>query len=361
MAYTGVTIKDLDVTAPNGASENVSILDDSDKEIKTVLKNQYAITTITGNTNLAATHSVIVFGATCNAVLPTASAVASSAFTKQYHFINPVGSGFTGTIVGTVSGISNPTLAAGQTAIVYTDGTSWFLNAPKYIGADGALRTASATPAANSVAVRDADGFLQSPDLFDRFISEYNFEALDGYDVSLGAGSRTVTLVSAGVVQLSTGITISSRATIQDLSSGQGRWNITSGSRMQAEFYFSLTSIADNTAHLRFQSLLADPPSDTDRHVGFKIINGRVWAVSSNTGTTAMTDTGVDLVGSVYTRLRFDYKSGTNIRFYVNGVLKATHTTDLPTGCGHLGANIANTIGLEKRLNLHRVLLVGDY
>jgi hypothetical protein len=154
--YTATTIKDLNASNPPEGSTDVPELNDSDREVKLVLKNQYAITTITTPTTLTSAHSVIVFGATTTATLPTASTVASSTYTKQYHFINPVGSGFTGTITGTVSGVVNPTLAAGENMIVYTDGTSWFMHSPKYVTADTALRTHSATPAANTIPVSDS-------------------------------------------------------------------------------------------------------------------------------------------------------------------------------------------------------------
>lgn len=153
MAYTGITIKELDTSKPDGSSETVAVLDDSDREIKTVLKNQYAITTITEATLLTAAHSVIVFGATCTATLPTASTVASSTYTKQYYFINPVSSGFTGTIGGTVSGVSNPTLAAGETMSIYTDGTSWFKdNAKTATTATNIAMTGEASATSNSAA-----------------------------------------------------------------------------------------------------------------------------------------------------------------------------------------------------------------
>tara|TARA_R110000765_G_scaffold354820_1_gene444991 strand:+ start:96 stop:764 length:669 start_codon:yes stop_codon:yes gene_type:complete len=43
-----------------------------------------------------------------------------------------------------------------------------------------------------------------------------------------------------------------------------------------------------------------------------------------------LTDTGSDLVNGTYVVLRFEVEGTSAVRFYVDGVLKATHTTDLP-------------------------------
>lgn len=130
MAYTGTNIKDLDTSKPDGAAEYGSILDDSDKEIKTVLKNQYAITTITTDTTLSAVHSTIHFNkaTAIAATLPAASTIASSTYRKDYYFLN-INAG-TATITGTVTiegtATVNPTLAQNESMHVWTDGTTYY-------------------------------------------------------------------------------------------------------------------------------------------------------------------------------------------------------------------------------------------
>lgn len=64
------------------------------------------------------------------------------------------------TITGTVDGILNPTLPQTGEMVIYSNGTWFYLDAPTRVRADGALRTFSATPAANSAVVSGSDSFL---------------------------------------------------------------------------------------------------------------------------------------------------------------------------------------------------------
>jgi hypothetical protein len=69
----------------------------------------------------------------------------------------------------------------------------------------------------------------------------------------------------------------------------------------------------------------------TDRHYGFMVEDGTLYASNGNNTTQTRTDisSGITLTSwNTYTAI---FTTGVNCKFYVNGTLKATHTTNLPT------------------------------
>jgi hypothetical protein len=69
-------------------------------------------------------------------------------------------------------------------------------------------------------------------------------------------------------------------------------------------------------------------------------VDGTTWhAVTDNgSGTPTVTDTTVTVAVTTSYRLRILVDSaGANVRFYINGILRATHTTTLPTSTQDLG------------------------
>jgi len=96
------------------------------------------------------------------------------------------------------------------------------------------------------------------------------------------------------------------------------------------------------------------PPSDVANMGGFRIINGRIWAINANGTAATQTDTGIDLANGSFADLEL-LGTGTAIQFYVNGNLVATHTTNLPAswyyGC-YLEAK--NTAAADKQLRVIR-------
>jgi len=86
---------------------------------------------------------------------------------------------------------------------------------------------------------------------------------------------------------------------------------------------------------LRFESSVADPPSETVSHFGWRIDDGAVYASNADGTTQQLTDTGVALATGVQrTRLKVILTPGSKCEFYINDILKATHTANLPTA-GH--------------------------
>jgi hypothetical protein len=71
--------------------------------------------------------------------------------------------------------------------------------------------------------------------------------------------------------------------------------------------------------------------AETSQHFGFRIVDGLVYATNAESSETAES-TGVTLsTGAQFTRLKAVFTVGTDIKYYVDGVLKNTITTNLPS------------------------------
>ena len=102
------------------------------------------------------------------------------------------------------------------------------------------------------------------------------------------------------------------------------------------EFFLEqLYSKTNQNVWLRLGINTEDPPNEVAGHFGFKIIGGAsvsdLYASNADNSTQTITDTGVDIsAGTQRTRLKVVLNPGTYCKFYVNDVLKVTHTTHLP-------------------------------
>ena len=95
-----------------------------------------------------------------------------------------------------------------------------------------------------------------------------------------------------------------------------------------AKNMFFQTSIRfeDNTNQTAFITM------GETKYFGFKIIDGNLFAVHEDGGgETATQINGITLTNTNIYKAIFD-QDNSKILFYVNGVLKVTHTTDLPAG-----------------------------
>ena len=104
------------------------------------------------------------------------------------------------------------------------------------------------------------------------------------------------------------------------------------GKAITAEFILTqLGQVAAQNIGIRLDFSAASPPKETSHHFGWKIINGDLYASNADGTTQAISDTLVDLTATNQrTRLKMVFTPGAKILFYVNDVLKITHTTNLP-------------------------------
>jgi len=173
-------------------------------------------------------------------------------------------------------------------------------------------------------------------DPFAKLITVVPWESLDGFTVSGDTGYLVYAVGSTGVM----------------LVTGDAAANYDSRMYMKLPWYslrvtgkllvidFPLTYLGALTTQniwLRLVNEASDPPSETQDHFGWKIISGDLYASNADGSTQTITDTGVDLaLWEQFTRLRMVVDPGVDIKFYVNDVLKATHTTNLPALADYL-------------------------
>ena len=123
----------------------------------------------------------------------------------------------------------------------------------------------------------------------------------------------------------------------------------------------NINSITDQEIEL----FVGQMPTIDQTHFGFSLQgDGIVYASNSIAGFEQRTTTGVTLsTGEQFTRLKAVFTVGTDIKFYVNDVLKVTHTSLLPAGTGGLFFNIyiGTDADADKTIELGRVLIKKEY
>jgi hypothetical protein len=72
--------------------------------------------------------------------------------------------------------------------------------------------------------------------------------------------------------------------------------------------------------------------SNTGAGFGFRVVGNTLYAWNANGTTETITNISAGITITDQNHFHARMASGTNIEFFVNGVLKATHTTNLPTG-----------------------------
>jgi len=72
--------------------------------------------------------------------------------------------------------------------------------------------------------------------------------------------------------------------------------------------------------------------TSTDRHIGFFIEDGTLYASNADGTTQTRTDVSGGVTLTNNNNYRFVWDNGTDIKFYINDVLAATNTTNLPSG-----------------------------
>jgi hypothetical protein len=109
----------------------------------------------------------------------------------------------------------------------------------------------------------------------------------------------------------------------------------------------------------------ADSPNDTAVHVGWKIINGRIYASNANGTSQTITDSGDTSMGSDSWRIRcltHVCEAIGTIKFYIGTTLVATHTTNLPTvyqSAGRFILQIENTAALDQKISMRAIYVAG--
>ena len=139
---------------------------------------------------------------------------------------------------------------------------------------------------------------------------------------------------------------------------------IESGKKLVVEFVIqNLYQIDNQTIWFHLTYAGTNPPTETEDHLGWKIDGADLYASNADGTTQSITDTGVNLSAGIQrTRLRIELNPGTNCKFYVDDVLKVTHTTNLPDASMHyLWLQVTTEHFLQRYVWINRVVIEKNY
>ncbi len=218
-------------------------------------------------------------------------------------------------------------------------------------GAGRLLRGSGAT--ANPVEVDEFN-------IFNRYRTIVSWASLDGF---VTGGDTGAVFQSLGFeVRLRTGTVLNDDVFIRSL--GMVHHLSVHGKGTTVEFVLTdLSFNTDQTIWWRFELTYSDPPSETVQHFGWKIINNQLFASNANGTAQVITDTGVLLAaGKQMTGLKIVFIQGTNCRFFVNDILRVTHTTNLPSAANYLFTHHLRTaIATFREIKLGRILVEREH
>ena len=193
-----------------------------------------------------------------------------------------------------------------------------------------------------------ATGFTDAGfnDIFlgDRFIEIIDLKSsLDGFTVSLGTGGYA----NPTGMYFEQGFTLNGTYS-RTRSNGALQSQNIYGKTTTFDFFLLYTSNpSDSNTYIYFTNDITQPPSETAKHFGFKCVAGRIYASSADGTSQTLTDTGVNIGNPTYNyRLRIEWASRNELRFYHNGNLVATHPTVLPVSRWYEGYYLS--MGLER-------------
>jgi hypothetical protein len=207
----------------------------------------------------------------------------------------------------------------------------------------------------------------QTPlDFFSQFVDIVHWNSIDGFTQGGTGGSVNP---NDGVLTISSNTTINST---QYINSKDNYHNICeTGKLLTVEWQLSDLSHVDTyEIYLHFTNSTAFPPSLTTHHFGFTLL-GSGTGVFATVGD-GTTESKVDITSFIpggflaaafqRTRLKAVCNRGTDVKFYVNDVLAATITTNLPDtdSLGH-NVGIKTLSGVQRYFSLNRILIQKEY
>ena len=99
-------------------------------------------------------------------------------------------------------------------------------------------------------------------------------------------------------------------------------------------------------------------PTDTEKHIGWKFDGTTIYASNGNGTNGTQTDTGITLA-TVKRNLTIIIENASSIKYYVDGVLKATHTTNIPASSNlNLTFYLINSVGATKSFGAYPIQMM---
>ena len=153
-----------------------------------------------------------------------------------------------------------------------------------------------------------------------------------GYTESLVGGASTLVETLVGT-NFTTGATIGNSATIATTQLDDGflpsaPW----AKNAMLEFQVKVDQLTAQVVWMGIgDGITIGSTNSTTKHYGFFIENGALYASNADgTTQTKSVDISAGITLTEINTFQIEVNSGTNIKFYVNGNLVATHTTNLP-------------------------------
>lgn len=192
---------------------------------------------------------------------------------------------------------------------------------------------------------------------FNQFKLESYFESIDAWaNFTFGTGAITLNLAS---ILLATGADINSWARLSGEAWAEGD----AVNYLKNPRFIVIAKTKDVTDQ---EIYLTAGSWDLDGF-GFKIVDGTLYALHLKDGGEHTTDISAGITVTDWHRFKAIYTSGSKIEFYVDDVLKATHSANLPEDGADAADELAffnyrikNTAAANKRLILKYCVLQQD-
>jgi len=183
----------------------------------------------------------------------------------------------------------------------------------------------------------------------------------NGYDTTIAVGGSIT--AGGGVLEIKTDTTSADVVSIWNLNPLLGNFdkNIT----VQWTISFVGAAFSDNDFWLLLTKGAASPPTMTKYHIGFHLDDMNIFATSADDTTQETTDTDINIsAGAQQTRLKAVFTAGVDVKFYVNDVLKVTHSTKIPAGAAEanqLLVSLRTNESAAKEFEIYPIIMTQDY
>ncbi|MBA7560748.1 hypothetical protein ES708_02379 [subsurface metagenome] len=192
---------------------------------------------------------------------------------------------------------------------------------------------------------------------FDVYSIHLGWETIDAWTL-LGPG--TAYWVSVGSMQLQSGAVLNQYAIYRTDTIGL-MYLTRAGEALYTRLQASTALANEDIFFGCFTNLYSVPIAATDRHVGWRITNGEIYASNADGAVEKATDTGVSIAGMwASAKLLILVTAANTVEYYVNGVLKATHTTNMPVGGNYLLlGSIKTNAAVDRRFKIYPINYIG--
>jgi len=182
------------------------------------------------------------------------------------------------------------------------------------------------------------------------------FESIDGYEQDIGGAGGSFSL-GVNSVQLITGadqyeyVCLYKRSLYQNDFSWAKKRSVKIGMRITAVIN---TRILFGTGECNEQA----GGIVNDMKIAFLVQNGNIYGLTADGSSYTTSDFGAISAGTDYS-LRIDFVPGVSAKFYIDGVLEGTITTNLPSGTSN--ADHLFTAYLETRTSASKTMDISYY